>query len=54
MLAKKLNLLKLKLKDWNGNVFGHLDTMMADWLEKVKLLDAKEQQLSLTHSDRVL
>jgi len=52
VLAKKLNLLKLKLKDWNRNVFGHLDTRMADLLEKLKLLDAKEQ-LSLTHFDRV-
>jgi len=26
---------------------------MADLLEKVKLLDAKAQQLSLTHSDKV-
>jgi len=53
VLAKKFNLLKLKLKDWNRNVFGLLDTRMADLLEKVKLLDAKEQQLSLTHDDRV-
>jgi len=53
MLAKKLNLLKLKFKDWNRNVFRHLDTRMVDSLEKVKLSDAKEQQLSLTHSGRV-
>ena len=52
VLAKKLNLLKLKFKDWN-NVFGHLDTRMANLLENVKFLDAKEQQLSLTHDDRV-
>jgi len=53
VLAKKLNLLKFKLKDWNRNVFGHPDTRMADLLEKVKLLDANEQQLSLTHTDRL-
>ena len=51
MLAKKLDLLKFQLKDWNRNVFGHLDTRMADLLDKVKLLDAKEQ--ILTHDDRV-
>jgi len=50
-VAKKLDLLKFQLKDWNRNVFGHLDTRMADLLDKVKLLDAKEQ--ILTHDDRV-
>jgi len=53
MLAKKLKLLKFKPNDWNMNVFGHLDTRMAYLLEKVKLLDAKEQQLTLTHDDRI-
>jgi len=47
VLAKKLNLLKFKLKDWNRN--GHLDTSMANLLKKMKLLDAK----SLAHDDRV-
>ena len=33
--------------------FGHLDTKLATLVEKVKLLDAKEQQLGLTRDDRV-
>ena len=53
VLAKKLNLLEFKLQHWNKNVFGHLDTRMDDLVEKVKLLDAKEQQLSLTRDDKV-
>ena len=53
MLAKKLKHLKFKLIDWNRNVFGHLDTRMFGLLEKVKVWDAKEQQLTLTHDDRI-
>ena len=52
MLAKKLDLLKFKLKNLSRSVFGHLDTRMADLADKVKLLDAKEL-LSLTRDDRV-
>jgi len=37
VLAKKLKLLKFKLNNSNRNVFRHLDTRMADLLEKVKL-----------------
>ena len=48
-----MNLLKFKLKDWNRNVFGHLVTRITNLVDKVKLLDAKEQQLSLTHDDKV-
>ena len=36
-------LLKSKLKVWNKDVFGHLDTKLGDLVEKVKVLDAKEQ-----------
>ena len=53
VLAEKLNLLKFELKDWNKNVFGHLDTLMAKLVEKLKFLDEKEQQLSLTRDDGV-
>jgi len=53
MLAKKLKLLKFKLIDWNKNIFGHLDTRMFGLLEKVKVLDAKEQQMTLTHDDMI-
>ena len=41
--AKNLRILKSKLKDWNRDVFGHLDTKMADLVDKVKRLDEKEQ-----------
>jgi len=41
-MAKKLNLLKSKLKVWNRDVFGHLDTKLGDLVEKVKVLDAME------------
>jgi len=48
ILAKKLNFLKTKLKQWNREVFGHLEFKMASLVEKVKLLDEKEQQQSLS------
>jgi len=50
VLAKKLNLLKSKLKVWNRNVFGHLDTKLGDLVKKVKVLDAKEQLQSLSQA----
>jgi len=48
VLAKKLNFLKSKLKVWNRDVFGHLDTKLGALIEKVKVFDAKEQLQSLT------
>jgi len=51
ILAKKLCFLKSKLKDWNRDVFGHLDTKMADLVDKVKRLDEKQQQQCLTFAD---
>ena len=39
----KLKLLKYKLKVWNRDVFGDLDTKLGDLVEKVKALDDKEQ-----------
>ena len=52
ILAKKLNFLKTKLKQWNREVFDHLEFKMASLVEKVKLLDEKEQQRSLSWADR--
>ena len=52
ILAKKLNFLKTKLKQWNREVFGHLDFKMASLVDKVKLLD-EEQQQSLSCVDRL-
>jgi len=52
ILAKKLNFLKTKLKQWNREVFGHLEFKMASLVDKVKLLDEKEQQQSLSWADR--
>ena len=43
ILAKKLNLLKTKRKQWNREVFGHLEFKMASLVDKVKRLDEKEQ-----------
>jgi len=51
--AKKLCSLKSKLKNWNRDVFGHLDTKMAYLVDKVKRLDKKGQQQSLTTVERV-
>jgi len=53
ILAKKLNFLKTKLKQWNKVVFDHLELKMASLVEKVKLLDEKEQQQSLSWVDRI-
>jgi len=48
VLAKKLNFLKSKLKVWNREAFGHLDTKLTALVEKIKVFDAKEQLQSLT------
>jgi len=53
ILAKKLNFLKRRLKEWNKEVFGHLDSKMADLVVKIKSLDEKEQQLTLPLRDRM-
>ena len=50
ILAKKLNVLKTKLKEWTGDVFGHLEFKMANLVEEVNSLDEKEQQQSLSLS----
>ena len=42
VVVKKLNLLRSKLKVWNRDVFGHLDTKLGDLVEKVKVFDARE------------
>ena len=54
ILAKKLSALKAKLKELNRDVFGHLEFKMAKLVEKVKSLDEKEQQQSLSWEDRVV
>ena len=48
VLAKKLNFLKSKLKVWNRDIFGHLDTKLGALIEKIKVFDAKEQLQSLS------
>ena len=53
ILAKKLNFLKRKLKDWNKEVFGYLDLKMADLVDKIKSFDEKEQQLTLSLEERL-
>ena len=47
ILAKMLIFLKSRLKQWNKEVFGHLDSKMADLVVKIKSFDEKE--LSLIH-----
>ena len=39
VLAKKLNFLKSKIKEWNRDVFGHLETKLGAFVERVKQLD---------------
>ena len=39
ILAKKLNYLKTKLKQWNRDMLGHLEFKMASLVKNVKLLD---------------
>ena len=43
VLAKKLIFLKHRLKEWNKEVYGHLDSKMADLVAKIKSFDEKEQ-----------
>jgi len=43
VLAKKLNFLKLRFKEWNEEVFGHLNSKMANLMDKIKSFDEKEQ-----------
>jgi len=52
VLAKKLNFLKSKLKEWNRDVFGHLDTKLGALIDKIKVFDAKEQLQSLYWAER--
>jgi len=42
ILVKKLIFLKSRLKQWNKEVFGHLDSKMADLVVKIKSLYEKE------------
>ena len=53
-LVEKLNFLKLKLKELNKDVFGHLESKLTPLVEKLKNLDDKEEQLTITHTDRIL
>jgi len=53
ILAKKLIFLKSRFKQWTKEVFGHLDSKMADLVVKIKSFDEKEQQLSLSLGDRL-
>jgi len=53
VLAKKLNFLKRRLKEWNKDVFGHLESKMEDFVVKIKSFDEKEQQLALSLGDRL-
>jgi len=47
VLTKKLLFLKRRLKEWNKEVFGHLESKLAELVVKIKSFDEKEQQLFL-------
>jgi len=47
-----LNFLKSKLKVWNRDVFGHLDTKLDALIEKIKVFNAKEQLQSLSRVEK--
>ena len=51
ILAKELNFLKMKFKEWNEDVFEHLESKIATLVENIKLLDEKEKQHSVTLAD---
>ena len=51
--GKQLNFPKSKLKEWNREVFGHLDTKLGALVDKVKVWDAKKQLQSLSHGERI-
>ena len=51
LLAKELNFLKMKFKEWNEDVFEHLESKIATLVENIKLLDEKEKQHSVTLAD---
>jgi len=53
ILPKKPNFLKTKLKQWNRDVFCHLEFKMANLVEKVKSLDEKGQQQPLSWVYRI-
>jgi len=54
VLAKKLLFLKRRLKEWNKEVFGHLESKLAEFVVKIKAFDEKEQQLALSLGDRLV
>ena len=53
ILAKRLNFLRLRLKEWNKEIFGHLDSKMTHLVDKIKSFVEKQQQLSLSLGDRI-
>ena len=52
VLAKKLYFLRSKPKDWNRDVFGHLDSTLGALINKIKVFDAKDQLQSLSRNER--
>ena len=52
VLAKKLSFLKSKLKVWNRDVVGLLDSKLGALIERIKVFDDKEQLQSLTRAEK--
>ena len=47
-----MNFLKSKLKVWNREVFGHLDTKLSALVEKIMEFDANNQLQSLSRAKK--
>ena len=52
VLAKKLKALKEDIIQWNCREFGNVDRQKKQLLEELKILDAKEEELGLTDSEK--
>lgn len=50
-LNKKLNLMKLQFKEWNSNVFGHIDHNINALEEKIQKLDSTSNNRELDESE---
>jgi hypothetical protein len=52
VLAKKLQALKGKIKEWNSEVFGDVGTRIKAWAEEVKSLDSFEEIRGLSDEEK--
>jgi hypothetical protein len=52
VLAKKLQALKGKIKEWNSEVFGNVGVRNKAWAEELKLLDSYEEVRRLSEEEK--